>query len=121
MQKRKHIRHVVLSKDTACGLYDNWSGAGSVLEIELEKDVVLPLKFISSAWPDGGRGYSVANVYGICSSFWTDTVKQIAYQTAFAPEQVWCDRNDSRCKQRRNGAPFPESPLPEKPNKGNGL
>ena len=78
VQKRKHLRHMVLSKDTACGLYDNWSGAGSVLEIELEKDVVLPLKFISSAWPDGGRGYSVANIYGICSSFWTDTVKQIA-------------------------------------------
>ena len=43
----------------------------------LEKDVVLPMKFISTAWPDGGRGYSVAKAFGICHSMWTATLKQI--------------------------------------------
>lgn len=78
VKKRKGRKKLTLSKDTACGLYDTWSGGGSVLEIELEKDVDLPLKFISTALPDGGRGWSVANVYGICSSFWTPTLKKIA-------------------------------------------
>ncbi len=78
VQKRRGRRKLTLSKDTACGLYDTWSGGGSLLEIELEKDVELPLKFISTALPDGGRGWSAANVYGMCSSFWTPTVKKIA-------------------------------------------
>ena len=43
----------------------------------LEKDVILPLKYISTAWPDGGRGYSVARAFGICHSMWTPTLKQI--------------------------------------------
>jgi len=74
---RKGKRKIVLDKSAVCGLYDTWNGAGSLLEIELEKDVVLPMKFISTAWPDGGRGYSVANAYGICHSMWTPTLKQI--------------------------------------------
>lgn len=78
VDQRKGKRKLTLSKDTACGLYDTWSGGGSLLEIELEKDVDLPLKFISTALPDGGRGWSAANVYGMCSSFWTPTVKKIA-------------------------------------------
>lgn len=63
---------IILDKDTPCGLYDCWSGAGSVLDIELEKDVLLPVSFISSAMPDGCRGYSVSNVYGMLRSFWAD-------------------------------------------------
>ena len=76
--ERKGRRKIILGKDAVCGLYDTWSGAGSILEIKLEKDVVLPMKYISTAWPDGGRGYSVARVYGICSSMWTPTLKKIA-------------------------------------------
>lgn len=71
-------RKVTLDKSAVCGLYDNWSGAGSILEIELEKDVVLPMEYISTALPDGGRGYSVASIYGVCSSMWTPTLKKIA-------------------------------------------
>lgn len=69
--------YIVIAKNTETGLYDPWSGGGSVLEIELEKDVELPVKFIRSALPDGGDGYSVANVYGLCGSVWRDTLKEI--------------------------------------------
>jgi hypothetical protein len=69
--KAKTGEAIVLGKDTACGLYDPWGGAGGVLEIELEKDVVLPIKLIDSALPDGGRGYSIREIYGLCLSFWT--------------------------------------------------
>jgi len=76
--ERKGRRKIILGKDAVCGLYDTWNGAGSILEIKLEKDVVLPMKYISTAWPDGGRGYSLASAYGICSSMWTPTLKKIA-------------------------------------------
>ncbi len=75
--ERKGSRKIVLEKSAVCGLYDIWNGAGSLLDIELEKDVVLPMKYISTAWPDGGRGYSVAHAFGICRSMWTPTLKQI--------------------------------------------
>lgn len=69
---------VMLDKATTCGLYDPWGGAGSVLEIQLERDVRLPIRFIDSAWPDGARGYSVTEIYGLCSSAWTDdAIKEI--------------------------------------------
>lgn len=68
---------IVIAKNTETGLYDPWGGGGSVLEIELEKDVELPVKFIRSALPDGGDGYSISNVYGLCGSVWRDTIKEI--------------------------------------------
>lgn len=76
--ERKGRRKIILDKNAVCGLYDTWNGAGSILEIKLEKDVVLPMKYISTAWPDGGRGYSLASAYGICSDMWTPTLKKIA-------------------------------------------
>lgn len=76
--ERKGRRKIVIDKSAVCGLYDNWSGGGSILEIELEKDIVLPMKYISTAWPDGGRGYAVTKVYGVSHSMWTPTLKKIA-------------------------------------------
>jgi len=76
--ERKGRRKIIIDKSAVCGLYDLWNGAGSVLDIALEQDVVLPMRYISSACPDGGRGYSVANVYGLCSSMWTPALKRIA-------------------------------------------
>lgn len=82
LQKEEIINNssIILKKETPCGLYDPWSGAGSVLDIELEKDVELPLKFVDSILPDGCRGYSVVNIYGMCTSFWENncvSVKEI--------------------------------------------
>ncbi|MDD2269238.1 MAG: hypothetical protein PHY15_06780 [Eubacteriales bacterium] len=62
--------NVLIPAGTPCGLYDPWNGAGSILEIELEKDIVLPAKNIDSILPDGTRGYSVSEIYGMCLSFW---------------------------------------------------
>lgn len=62
--------YIVIEKGTETGLYSPWQGGGSLFEIELEKDVKLPVKFIRSALPDGGDGYSVEGVYGMCASAW---------------------------------------------------
>lgn len=67
---RKYKDYIILKNGTPCGLYDAWNGAGSVLEIELEQDVKLPIKYIDSALPDGCRGYSIGEIYGMCLSFW---------------------------------------------------
>jgi len=71
---------IILDKGTSCGLYDPWNGAGSALDIVLEKDVVLPIKYIDSTMPDGCRGYSVENIYGMLRSFWSDGGLKIGIQ-----------------------------------------
>lgn len=63
-------KNLIISQGMSCGLYDCWNGAGGSLEIELDKDVVLPKKFISSMQIDGARGYSVDEIYGVSSKFW---------------------------------------------------
>lgn len=75
--KYPYCGYITIDKDTDCGLYDPWNGGGSVLEIQLEKDVRLPIKYIRSALPDGGDGYSVDSVYGLCGSAWRGEVKDI--------------------------------------------
>lgn len=76
--KNPDCGYIVIDKKTMTGLYNPWGGGGSVLEIELDKDVRLPIRFIRSALPDGGDGYSIESVYGMCGSAWTQgEVKQI--------------------------------------------
>ena len=78
--ERKGTKSITISKDATCGLYDIWGGGGSVLEIELEKDVEVPIKAIFDAWLDypgckaNGRGYDVYDVYGICRSAYSGEV-----------------------------------------------
>jgi hypothetical protein len=68
---------ITLDKTTMCGLYDPWNGAGSVLEIELDKDVEIPIKYCVFC-VDGckmyGR-YDIDEVYGLIESCWKETLK----------------------------------------------
>ena len=75
--ERPYCGFVIIDKKAETGLYDPWNGGGSVFEIQLEKDVRLPIRFIRSALPDGGDGYSVEGVYGMCGSAWRDVIKKI--------------------------------------------
>ena len=75
--KIPYCGYIVLDKETMTGLFDPWCGGGSLLDIQLEKDVRIPIRFIRSALPDGGDGYSIDSVYGMCGSAWRDTVKKI--------------------------------------------
>jgi len=70
---------IIIKRETHCGLYDPWNGAGGILDIDLEHDVKLPIKFIDSALPDGCRGqYGARNTYGLCSSFWSENTIKVA-------------------------------------------
>ena len=79
VKKRKGDGYIVISKDTECGLFDSWNGSGSVLEIELDKDVILPIKYIYDACVDGAktRGYDVNEVYGLIDGCWKRGLKEI--------------------------------------------
>jgi len=71
--------YIILDKSTMAGLFDPWAGCGSVLDIQLEKDVRIPIRFIRSALPDGcDTGYGVSGVYDMSASAWKDTVKKIS-------------------------------------------
>lgn len=82
-EERKGKSYITISKKSDCGLYDIWNGGGSVLEIELEKDVKLPVKAIFDVWIDcrgckaNGRGYDVDEVYGLSGEAWHGEVKEI--------------------------------------------
>lgn len=66
----KRNGYLVVDRKTITGLYDPWYGGGSVLGIDLEKDVKIPFKYIRSVLPDGGDGYGIGNIYGMCDSAW---------------------------------------------------
>ena len=82
LAERKGKGTITISKDTMCGLFDVWYGGGSILEIELDKDVVLPIKCIWKAEIETGKsqyGYSVDSVYGLVGSAWDGEVKETNY------------------------------------------
>lgn len=70
---KEDIGYVILSKDTLCGLYDSINGGGSMLEIELEKDVKIPLQYI---WRIE-TNKDIQGCYGMTESCWKETVKKI--------------------------------------------
>ena len=79
LEERKGKGYIVLDKSTMCGLFNCWSGSGSVLEIDCEKDIKIPLRCIFDVVVDGTKiyGYDVNEVYGLIGSAWRDTLKEI--------------------------------------------
>ena len=79
LDERKGTGYIVLDKSTMCGLFNAWSGGGSVLEIECEKDIKIPIKCIFDAVVDGTKiyGCDVGEVYGLVGSAWSNTLKEI--------------------------------------------
>ena len=65
-------------KSIMCGLFDSWNGSGSVLEIQLEKDIVIPKDYIRAFTvdaPGGTYDYSVDDVYGLNGSAYNTPVE----------------------------------------------
>lgn len=67
----KHRGALRIEKDAVCGLFDPWSGAGSTLDLELERDVVLPIELAHEITPDVCLyRYGVDEVYGLVGKAW---------------------------------------------------
>lgn len=67
-------RGIMLDRLSRCGLYDPKSGQCSFLGIELEREVLLPYKYVFSALPNGGRETPAIDVFGVTPSLWQPTV-----------------------------------------------
>lgn len=84
---RQWSGYVVLDQKTRAGFFDSWRGSGSLMRIELEQDVKLPIKYIESAMPDAAQdGYSVYSVYESRRMWANGRVKQITLPKKFRLE-----------------------------------
>ncbi len=73
----KKYKSITLNKSVMCGLFDYYNGGGSVLELDLEKDVKISEKNIYMIQVERVkpcRGYSVDEVYGLTGSCWKEDI-----------------------------------------------
>lgn len=70
---------VVPSNCVSVGLFDMWNGGGSTLEIQLEKDVRIPSKYVREFNVDANSKYtySVDDVYGLSSAAYKTRVMNL--------------------------------------------
>ncbi len=78
---------ITLSAQTACGLYDPWNGAGGSLEIQLAQNLTIPAKYLEPHI-DGTRNHGIQDIYGLSSTFWTDTILPTPPLTRRSSSQV---------------------------------
>ena len=77
---------IVVGKDVCCGLMNADIGGGSVFEINLVKDVEIPVKAIYRAVPDCELGsYGFMSVYGMNDEPYEEALKEIR---EVVPEKV---------------------------------
>lgn len=60
---------LMISKNTVCGIFDWTNGSGGTLDVELEKDLVIPAG-VYNLYTDGENGYSIDETYGLTQSAW---------------------------------------------------
>lgn len=71
----KGKNYLSFDKDVEIGLFNEWNGGGSLLEIALEKPFVVPIDIVRGVQIEGVKqhySYSVDNVYGLIGSCWKD-------------------------------------------------
>ena len=69
---------ITLKAGTSCGLVDFWYGAGSLLEVDLDKPVTLSKGTFNAVIDKANPyGYSVAEIFGLLSGFWKYNAVQI--------------------------------------------
>lgn len=100
--KRKGNGYIIIPKEgvsgrkstvyTTCGLVNYWTGSGSMLDIELEQDVILPVRAIWMVFPDKGCpvGYSIKDIYGLSDDVWTEcSIKVIEHDENKQQEELF--------------------------------
>lgn len=75
----QQIKYITIPKGNTCGIFNSWNGGGSIMEMELLRDLKIPVTFKRKTKYDylalevdecGCNGYSINEVYGLISSFW---------------------------------------------------
>ena len=74
--KEGNLKTIYFKKDIMCGLFNAWNGCGSILEIQLEKDIKINVKNIFHIQVENIKNdypsYTVNDVYGLVGSCWTN-------------------------------------------------
>lgn len=78
---------IIIPKGNNCGMFNSWNGGGSLMEMELLRDLYIPVEFtrkteydrceICVDKPRCGNGYCINEVYGLVSSAWGKEIKLI--------------------------------------------
>lgn len=83
LYKKGSKEEITIGKGATIGLVDFVFGGGSVLNIELEKDLIIPVRYIEECIPDDGlrkRGAfdcSVDGIYGLVGSAWKECLGEL--------------------------------------------
>lgn len=86
-------KEIVLPKDSMVGIFNPWNGGGSTLDIELEKDLIVPSGLVYDIQIEGVKPdyqYTVDDVYGLIGSCWksaTAVRDEQPERTAPAPDK----------------------------------
>ena len=77
--KEKVNASLHIPKEATCGMYDPQTGAGSLFEIKLEKDLSVPIAYIYSAMPDKvQKTWTVSNAYAMSGKAWNAKATLVA-------------------------------------------
>lgn len=78
------------NKDTMLGIFNEWEGAGSVLEINLEKDLIIPKTMIRDIQIEGAKNssYSVDEVYMLTNNCWKNSLSYTVEKPKLIKEDI---------------------------------
>lgn len=69
--------YIEFGTDIELGIFNEWSGCGGLLDIQLEKDFVVPIDMIRDIQIEGAgienNNYTVDSVYGLIGSYWKNS------------------------------------------------
>ena len=76
--------YFLLDRSTTCGFFTTWEGSCSLLGIEMEKDVRVPLADLD-IFPDGADGYALFEVHGSSEKWQPDKILHWGFPRDFVP------------------------------------
>lgn len=80
-----------LGKNTMIGIYNEWLGAGGLLDIKCDKDIIIPTSMIRNVQIDAIKqdySYTVNEVYGLVGECWKDTLSYTKESPILAEENM---------------------------------
>lgn len=83
--------YLVFDKNTDIGIFNEWSGCGGLLEINLDKPFVVPANMVRNFQIENSQRpyeYTVNEVYGLNGSCWKDSLSYTDKAPEFVQEDI---------------------------------
>lgn len=87
----KGTSYLVFDKNTDIGIFNEWSGCGGLLEINLDKPFVVPANMVRNFQIENSQRpyeYTVNEVYGLNGSCWKDSLSYTDKAPEFVQEDI---------------------------------